>query len=74
MGEVSKLAKGGQPKQLAGRELGEFDSVKKVSMLGDNCGPELNESLSGFFPLTPTLSPRGEGKPPTVHTRRGPES
>jgi hypothetical protein len=35
MGEVSKFAGGGRPKLLGGRGLGEFDSVKKVSMLGD---------------------------------------
>jgi hypothetical protein len=35
MGKVSKFARGGQPKGLGGREMGEFDSVKKVSMLID---------------------------------------
>jgi hypothetical protein len=40
MGEVSKLAGGDQPKGLAGRELGEFDSVKKVSMLIDDVEEE----------------------------------
>src|ERR1043166_6318787 len=34
-GEVSRLAEGCWRKRLRGRELGEIDSVKKVSMLGD---------------------------------------
>ena len=38
MGEVSKFAGGDQPKELGGRGLGEFDSVKKVSMLVDDPG------------------------------------
>jgi hypothetical protein len=32
---VSKLAKDDPPKRLGGRELGEIDSVKKVSILID---------------------------------------
>jgi hypothetical protein len=38
MGEVSKFAGGDRPKRLKGRELGEIDSVKKVSMLVDYRG------------------------------------
>ena len=35
MGEVSKFAGGGERKSLGGRRLGEFDSVKEVSILID---------------------------------------
>jgi len=35
MGEVSKFAKDDRQKLLGGRELGEIDSVKKVSILID---------------------------------------
>jgi len=35
MGEVSKSNRNGLPNALGGSELGEFDSVKIVSMLGD---------------------------------------
>jgi hypothetical protein len=38
MGEVSKSAGRCPPNQLTGRVLGEFDSVKKVSMLIDEPG------------------------------------
>ena len=34
-GEVSKLAGRGRRKRLLGRELKEFESVRKVSILGD---------------------------------------
>jgi len=35
VGEVSKLGEGSLRKSLEGNELGEIDSVKKVSILGD---------------------------------------
>jgi hypothetical protein len=38
MGEVPKLANWDRAKMLTGSELGEFDSVKKVSMLIDGLG------------------------------------
>ena len=41
MGEVSKLMGGGEQKWLPGRELGEFDSVNKMSILGDIAGGKL---------------------------------
>jgi hypothetical protein len=51
MGELSKSERGEQQKGLGESGLGEFDSVKKVSILGDTCGKELNDSF-----LPPTLS------------------
>jgi hypothetical protein len=47
MGEVSKFAKGGGRKLLRGKELGEFDSVKKVSILIDIDGRRQDQPL--FF-------------------------
>ena len=47
MGEVSKSVRGGRSKSLRDSGLTEFDSVKKVSILGDAVAAKLNRLRQG---------------------------
>ena len=60
MGEVSKSVRGGRSKSLRDSGLTEFDSVKKVSILGDAVAAKLNRLRQGASPRQEVEIPAGK--------------